>query len=63
MVLRGDPASRSFTAYYLAGGRLIAVDAVNNPREFLHGKKLVTSGLIIDADRLRDARTNVLSLG
>ncbi len=63
VVLRGDPATRSFAAYYLAGGRLIAVDAVNSPREFLHGKKLVTAGLMIDADRLRDPRTDVLALG
>jgi 3-phenylpropionate/trans-cinnamate dioxygenase ferredoxin reductase subunit len=63
VVLRGDSASRSFAAYYLAGGRLIAVDAINSPREFLQGKKLVASGLTIDADRLRDPRTDVMSLG
>jgi len=63
VVLRGDPASRSFAAYYLAHGRLIAVDAINSPREFLHGKKLLSSGLVIDADRLRDPRTDVLALG
>jgi 3-phenylpropionate/trans-cinnamate dioxygenase ferredoxin reductase component len=63
VALRGDPASRSFAAYYLAGGRLIAVDAINSPREFLQGKKLVTAGLMIDADRLRDPRTDIMSLG
>jgi 3-phenylpropionate/trans-cinnamate dioxygenase ferredoxin reductase subunit len=63
VVLRGDPATRSFAAYYLAGGRVIAVDAVNNPREFLHGKKLVGSGLVVDPDVLRDPRTDVLALG
>jgi 3-phenylpropionate/trans-cinnamate dioxygenase ferredoxin reductase subunit len=63
VVLRGDPAGRSFSAYYLAAGRLIAVDAINSPREFVHGKKLVAAGLTIDADRLRDPHTDVLALG
>ena len=63
VVLRGDPAARSFAVYYLAGGRLIAVDSINSPREFLQGKKLVAAGLRIDADRLRDPRTDVMTLG
>jgi 3-phenylpropionate/trans-cinnamate dioxygenase ferredoxin reductase subunit len=63
VAVRGDPSTRSFAAYYLAGGRLIAVDAVNNPREFLHGKKLVTAGVRVDAERLRDPHTDVLALG
>jgi hypothetical protein len=36
---------------------------VNSPREFLQGKKLVGSGFAIDADVLRDPRTDVLALG
>jgi 3-phenylpropionate/trans-cinnamate dioxygenase ferredoxin reductase subunit len=63
VVVRGDPEDRSFAAYYLEGGRLIAVDAVNRPREFLHGKKLVTARFEIDSDRLRDPSTDVLALG
>jgi 3-phenylpropionate/trans-cinnamate dioxygenase ferredoxin reductase subunit len=63
VVVRGDPTTRSFAAYYLADGKIIAVDAVNNPREFLHGKKLVTARFAIDADRLRDPQTDVLTLG
>jgi 3-phenylpropionate/trans-cinnamate dioxygenase ferredoxin reductase component len=43
MVLRGDPESRCFAAFYLAGGRLIAVDAINRPREFMHGKQLIAA--------------------
>lgn len=63
VVVRGDPASRSFAAYYLARGRLIAVDAINSPREFLQGKKLVSAGFTVEADVLRDPRTDVLALG
>jgi 3-phenylpropionate/trans-cinnamate dioxygenase ferredoxin reductase subunit len=63
VALRGDPSSRSFAAYYLARGRLIAVDAINSPREFSLGKKLVSAGFEIDADVLRDPRTDVFALG
>jgi 3-phenylpropionate/trans-cinnamate dioxygenase ferredoxin reductase subunit len=30
-ILRGDPATRSFSVLYLLGGKLIAIDAVNAP--------------------------------
>jgi 3-phenylpropionate/trans-cinnamate dioxygenase ferredoxin reductase subunit len=39
-VVRGEPASGSFSVYYLDGdGRAIAVDAVNDPRTFIAAKK------------------------
>jgi 3-phenylpropionate/trans-cinnamate dioxygenase ferredoxin reductase subunit len=63
VALRGDPSSRSFAAYYLAAGRLIAVDAINSPREFSLGKKLVSAAISVDADVLRDPRTDVFALG
>jgi 3-phenylpropionate/trans-cinnamate dioxygenase ferredoxin reductase component len=62
-VLRGDPAQKSFAVYYLANRRLLAVDAVNNPREFAHAKKLIGAAFTIDADVLRDPKTDPLTLG
>ncbi|MDH5501675.1 MAG: FAD-dependent oxidoreductase, partial [Gammaproteobacteria bacterium] len=35
IVLRGDPDSRSFSCLYLERGRLIAVDAINCPKDFV----------------------------
>jgi len=63
VVLRGDPKKRSFAAYYLAGRRLIAVDAIDSPREFAHAKRLIGASFMIDADALRDPRTDPLTLG
>ena len=63
VVLRGDPAKRAFSVYYLAGRRLLAVDAIGNPREFAHAKQLIGASFTIDADVLRDPRTDPLSLG
>ena len=62
VVLRGDPAARSFAAFYLRAGQLLAVDAVNSPREFIAGKKLVASRARIAPDVLRDAKIDLTPL-
>ena len=62
VVLRGDPALRSFAAFYLGAGRLLAVDAINSPREFIAGKKLVANRARIAADVLRDASVDLTPL-
>jgi 3-phenylpropionate/trans-cinnamate dioxygenase ferredoxin reductase component len=54
VVLRGDPATRSFAAFYLEDGQLVAVDAINSPREFAHAKKLVASRARIAPAKLKD---------
>jgi 3-phenylpropionate/trans-cinnamate dioxygenase ferredoxin reductase subunit len=59
VVLRGDPAARSFAAFYLRAGQLIAVDAINSPREFIAGKKLVASRARIAHDVLRDPKIDL----
>ena len=41
VVIRGDPASRSFTACYLRGGELVAVDTVNSPKDQMAARKLI----------------------
>ena len=62
VVLRGDPATRSFAAFYLRAGQLLAVDAVNSPREFIAGKKLVANRARIAPDVLRDAKIDLTPL-
>lgn len=47
-LLRGDPASRSFSVVYLKQGRVIALDCVNDVRDYAQGRKLV-EGRIADA--------------
>src|SRR3546814_9585669 len=34
-ILRGDPATRSFSVLYLKGGRLIALDCVNAVKDYV----------------------------
>jgi 3-phenylpropionate/trans-cinnamate dioxygenase ferredoxin reductase subunit len=53
-VVRGDPATRSFCAFYLAGTRLLAVDAVNRPAEFMLARRALAWPQEVDARRLAD---------
>ncbi len=53
-VLRGDPASRSFSVVYLKGGRVIALDCVNMVKDFVAGRKLVEQRVSPDLAMLAD---------
>lgn len=53
-VLRGDPAARSFSVIYLKAGRVVALDCVNNVRDYSQGRKLVEARADIAPDRLAD---------
>jgi 3-phenylpropionate/trans-cinnamate dioxygenase ferredoxin reductase component len=55
-VTRGDPASRKFAVVYLdEGNRVIALDCVNNARDYSHGRRLVELGVVVDPVELTDA--------
>jgi len=51
-VLRGDPASRSFSCLYLRDRQLIAIDSINSPRDFIQSKPLIANHAIISPDTL-----------
>lgn len=54
-VLRGDPATRSFSVIYLKDGKVIALDCVNMIKDYVQGRKLVEAGAAIPAQQLADA--------
>lgn len=54
-VLRGDPATRSFSVVYLKGGKVIALDCVNMIKDYVQGKKLVEARAQIAPELLADA--------
>jgi len=63
IVIRGDrQGSRSFAAFYLLNGVIIAVDAINKPAEFMMGKRLITEKVIVDKVRLADDSVNMKEL-
>ncbi|WP_292045926.1 MULTISPECIES: NAD(P)/FAD-dependent oxidoreductase [unclassified Brevundimonas] len=53
-VVRGDPAAGSFAVFHLAGDRIVCVEAVNAPPEFMAGKQLIAKGTPVDVDKLAD---------
>ncbi len=53
-VLRGDPAARSFSVCYLQGGELLAVEAINNPKDYVAARKLIAERARPDLDKLAD---------
>jgi 3-phenylpropionate/trans-cinnamate dioxygenase ferredoxin reductase subunit len=55
-VLRGDPASRSFSVCYLKGRELLAVEAVNHSKDYMAGRKLIAERALVDVERLADER-------
>jgi 3-phenylpropionate/trans-cinnamate dioxygenase ferredoxin reductase subunit len=55
-VLRGDPALRSFSVCYLKGGELIAVEAVNQPKDYMAARKMIAERVRPDLDKLADPR-------
>lgn len=61
-VLRGDPDSGAFARFYLKGGQLIAVDAVNSPREFMAARQLVAQKAPVTAEALGDPETDLKTL-
>ncbi len=54
-ILRGDPATRSFSVIYLKEGRVIALDCVNATKDYVQGRKLVVERMSPDPARLADA--------
>lgn len=55
VLIRGDVSNgRSFAAFYLKSGQLIAADCVNRPQEFVLSKKILGQGLAVDFTRLVD---------
>jgi 3-phenylpropionate/trans-cinnamate dioxygenase ferredoxin reductase component len=54
-VLRGDPATRSFSVVYLKAGKVLALDCVNMVRDYAQGRKLVELKLIVDPAVVADS--------
>lgn len=54
-IVRGDPATRSFSVLYLKQGRVIALDCVNAIKDYVQGRALVTGRAVINQADLADS--------
>jgi 3-phenylpropionate/trans-cinnamate dioxygenase ferredoxin reductase component len=57
MLLRGDPAQRQWSACWLAGDQLVALIAVNSPRDLAQGRRIIQAQTAVDAARIADPNT------
>lgn len=62
-ILRGDPATRSFSVVYRKQGRVVALDCVNAVKDYVQGRRLVADGAIVDATLLADPSVALKTLG
>lgn len=54
-VVRGDPASRSFSVVYLRGDVICAIDCVNAVKDYVQARKLILEGVSINRAVLANA--------
>lgn len=62
VVVRGDSGTRSFSVCYLRDGILVAVNALNRPKDFLQAKKSIAAKITPDISRLTDTETPIKNL-
>lgn len=62
LLWRGDPDEGRFTVFYMADGRIVAVNTVNNGREMRPGQMMMHSGKVFEADALTDTSVKLLKL-
>lgn len=62
VIMRGDMSEAKFMLFYTKDDKLIAVDAVNNSKEFLICKKLVANKVTIKPDEISNPATNLNDL-
>jgi 3-phenylpropionate/trans-cinnamate dioxygenase ferredoxin reductase subunit len=54
LLVRGDPKSANFAVFHMKGDRIMAVEAVNAPAEFMGGRLLIGQGKAVDKAKLVD---------
>jgi len=62
-ILRGDPATRSFSVLYLKEGKLIALDCVNAVKDYVQGRAHVVAGAVLDQAQLADPDVPLKEVG
>jgi 3-phenylpropionate/trans-cinnamate dioxygenase ferredoxin reductase subunit len=53
-VIRGSPADKSFSVVYLRDSCVLALDCINAPRDFMHGRLLIERQARISKEMLED---------
>lgn len=62
-VVRGDPATGRFAVFHLSGDRIVSVEAVSSPPEFMAGKQMIGRATPVDAVKLADGAVSMKEVG
>jgi len=62
LVVRGDPATRSFSLIYLHDGKVAAIDSVNAVRDYSHARFVIAADTKVDRSRLADPTVPLKSI-
>ena len=54
VLVRGDENSSSFAVFHLKGDKIVSVEAVNSPADFMGGKLLIAKKTPVDVTKLSD---------
>src|SRR5262249_10193121 len=63
LVLRGDPAARSFAIFRLRQGIIVGVEAVNAAPEYMMGRRLIAARAKVAPERLADRAIPMKEMG
>lgn len=55
-IVRGDTTTRSFSMIYLREGQVVALDCVNNTKDYVQGRKLVEAQVSPPPEQLADTK-------
>jgi 3-phenylpropionate/trans-cinnamate dioxygenase ferredoxin reductase subunit len=58
-VLRGGPAGGAFAVFHLKGDRIVCVEAVNAPAEFMAGRMMIGKATPVDPEKLADIEVSM----
>jgi 3-phenylpropionate/trans-cinnamate dioxygenase ferredoxin reductase subunit len=62
IVIRGNVAARSFTAFYVDGGRIRAALTIGRPREVMAARRLIAARLAVAPEVLMDEQADLRAL-
>jgi len=62
-IVRGDPATRSFSLVYLRQGQVIALDCVNRTKDYVQGRALVLEASRLDREQLANIEIPLKEVG
>ncbi len=61
-IIRGSEENESFSVFYVRSDKIIAVDCVNKPKDFVIGKKLIEQKAVIPEQLIIDEKSDLREL-